>query len=76
MNTNGITHSIQALLPDIRARREEIERERRLPRNIAEALRQTRIFSLSVPRALGGEEAVPIDLMRHIETVAADTGGG
>lgn len=74
MTTNGITHSIQSLLPDIRARREEIERERRLPRHIAEALRGTRIFALSVPRTLGGEEAGPLDLMRHIETVAAADG--
>jgi alkylation response protein AidB-like acyl-CoA dehydrogenase len=73
MNTNGIS-SIEALLPAIRARRDEIEQNRRLPRDLVDALRQTRIFALSVPRVLGGDEAGPLDLMRAIETVSTADG--
>jgi alkylation response protein AidB-like acyl-CoA dehydrogenase len=62
------------LLPTIRARREETEHACQLPADLAGSLRETGIFSLSVPRALGGREASPTDLMDTIETVAAADG--
>jgi len=61
-------------LPDIRARREEIERARRMPRDLIDALRATRVFSLAVPRDMGGVEARPTDIMRALETVATADG--
>jgi alkylation response protein AidB-like acyl-CoA dehydrogenase len=74
MDRDGITASIRDLLPAIRARRQEIEQARRLPRDLVDDLRKTGIFSLSVPRAIGGQEAAPLDLMRAIETVATADG--
>jgi len=74
MDRDGITASIRDLLPAIRARRQEIEQARRLPRDLVDELRKTGIFSLSVPRAIGGQEAAPLDLMRAIETVATADG--
>jgi alkylation response protein AidB-like acyl-CoA dehydrogenase len=74
MDTNGTLTGIQNLLPVIRARRQEIEQARRLPRDLVEELRKTGMFSLGVPRAIGGEEARPVDLMRAIETVATADG--
>lgn len=74
MDTNGLLRAIQSLLPSIRARREEIEHARCMPRDLIEELRKTRMFSLSVPRAIGGEEALPLDLMRAIETLATADG--
>jgi len=74
MRKDGISASIRDLVPAIRARREEIEQGRRMPRDLVEALRKTGIFSLSVPRAIGGEEAGPADIMRAIETVATADG--
>lgn len=74
MHTNGISKSIQDLLPAIRARRQEIEQARRMPRDLIEELRKTGMFRLSVPRAIGGEEARPVDIMRAIETVATADG--
>ena len=74
MDVNAISQGIQKLLPTIRSRREEIERARRLPRDLVAELRRTGLFSLSVPRAIGGEEASPLDLMRAIETVATADG--
>ena len=74
MGRDGISASIRDLLPEIRARRQEIEQARRMPRDLVEQLRKTGIFSLSVPRAIGGQEAAPADLMRAIETVATADG--
>lgn len=74
MQTNGIATRVRELLPAIRARRAEIEEGRRLPRDLADALKQTRIFALSVPRVIGGEEASPLEFMRVIEAVSTADG--
>ena len=74
MEMNGILESVRTLLPGIRARRQEIEDACRLPADLAATLRKTRLWSLGVPRAIGGEEAPPTDLMHVIETVAAADG--
>lgn len=74
METNSIMKTIQNLLPAIRTRRQEIEQARCLPRDLVEELRKTKMFSLSVPRAFGGEEARPVDIMQAIERVATADG--
>jgi alkylation response protein AidB-like acyl-CoA dehydrogenase len=72
--TTSVSKSIQKLLPAIRKRRAEIEQARRLPRDLADELRNAGIFRLSVPRAIGGEEALPIEILKTIETIAAADG--
>jgi alkylation response protein AidB-like acyl-CoA dehydrogenase len=74
MNMDGISTSIRNILPAIRSRRQEIEQARRMPRDLIDELRKTGMFSLSVPRAIGGQEASPLDIMRAIETVATADG--
>jgi alkylation response protein AidB-like acyl-CoA dehydrogenase len=74
MQDNSVSTGIQKLLPSIRQRRAEIEQGRRLPRDLADELRSAGIFSLSVPRAIGGREASPVDILDAIETVAAADG--
>jgi indole-3-acetate monooxygenase len=74
METDVISRSIADLAPAIRARRDEIEEGRRMPRDLVDDLCETGIFSMSVPRAVGGKEAAPVDTMRAIETVAAADG--
>ncbi len=74
MRTNVLLQGLQDLLPAIRARREEIEQARRMPRDLIDDLGKTGIFSLSIPRAIGGQEAAPADILRAIETVAAADG--
>src|SRR5688500_11346812 len=73
-NQDGVVSRVEALLPAIRSRRDDIERNRQLPDDLAEALRQTEIFTLAVPRAIGGKETRPADIMRVIEKVAAADG--
>ena len=70
----GISSSMTDLLPTIRARRDEIERARSMPRDLMEEVSRLGIFSMGVPRALGGQEAVPLEMMRTIETIAAADG--
>ena len=74
MAADAILQDIQNLLPSIRTRRDDIEKGRRLPKDLVDKLKETRIFSLAVPRAIGGEEAPPTDLMRAIEMVASADG--
>jgi len=74
MAMEGVQQRLEALSPTIRERREEIERSRRLPRDLVDALRSTGLFRMPVPRAIGGDEAHPRDVLRAIETVAAADG--
>jgi indole-3-acetate monooxygenase len=69
-----VLEHVEGLLPAIRARREEIERARRMPRDLVDELAATGIFSMSVPRAVGGQESAPADILRTIETIAAADG--
>jgi alkylation response protein AidB-like acyl-CoA dehydrogenase len=70
----GVSASIQNLLPRIRKQRAEIEKARHLPRDLAEAMRATGLFRLAIPRAIGGDEAQPVELLNNIETIAAADG--
>jgi alkylation response protein AidB-like acyl-CoA dehydrogenase len=74
MDTADIAERIDRLKPEIAARRAEIERERRLPADLAASLRETGLYALGVPRDLGGVEAAPAELMRAIESVATADG--
>jgi indole-3-acetate monooxygenase len=72
--TRAVLTDVEALLPAIRARRQEIEQARRLPRDLIDALSGTGLFTLVVPKAIGGREAAPLDLMRTVEMVSAADG--
>jgi alkylation response protein AidB-like acyl-CoA dehydrogenase len=74
METFVVSSQLQALLPSIRTRRQEIEQARRMPRDLVDELRKTGMFSMGVPRALGGQEASPLEIMQAIETVATADG--
>jgi alkylation response protein AidB-like acyl-CoA dehydrogenase len=74
MTTTAFAPQIHALLPRIRERREEIERARQLPRDLVAELSATGVFRLGMPRALGGDEADAVDLLRAIETVSQADG--
>ena len=74
ITASTVTENVRDLLPTIRSRRQDIEQARRLPPDVAAALRDTGIFTLGVPRAIGGQEVSPIEMMRVIETVATADG--
>jgi alkylation response protein AidB-like acyl-CoA dehydrogenase len=69
-----VLERIDGVLPAIRARRAEIESGRRLPPDLVELLQNTGVFSMSVPRAVGGTEARLTEIMSAIERVASVDG--
>jgi alkylation response protein AidB-like acyl-CoA dehydrogenase len=64
----------RALAPMLGAMAEEIERRRKLPASVVEALRGAGLFHLTVPRELNGLEADPLTLVQVIEELAAADG--
>ncbi len=74
MTIHGYSEKLRALLPAVRARRDETESQRRLPRDIVDGLIDSGIFGLAVPRAFGGAELDPPDQLRVVETLSAADG--
>ena len=74
MDTTDVMKSIRNLLPAIRERRAEIEQARRIPGDLAKQLCKTKVFTLTVPRVMGGREASPVEILKVIETVATADG--
>jgi indole-3-acetate monooxygenase len=66
----GVLGSVRALLPEIEARAEEIERARAVPRDLAERLRAAGVFRRYVPRTHGGDEMWPDEGLTVIEELA------
>src|SRR5438445_3913446 len=63
-----------ALAPLVQASVEESERSRRLPIPVVEAMAQSGLFRLWIPRSLGGEEADPMTLVRVVEEISRADG--
>lgn len=63
-----------ALAPEIRRKRDDIEADRRLPPSLVEQLRAAQLFGLWLPSALGGPELHPIEFMRVVEALAQADG--
>lgn len=74
MSVADVRNRLSGLLPRVRTRRQEIESARRIPRDLADAVRNTGIFTLTVPRVVGGTEAPPADILDLIELIAAADG--
>ena len=69
-----LIEAARALLPEIEAAAVEIDRERRVPRRIIEAMTEAGLFRMTVPRSLGGWE-LPLHRFGEVcQTVAAADG--
>ncbi len=64
----------RAIGPIIRAAADEIERDRRLPAHIVDALHEAGLFRMTVPRDLGGLESDALTITRAVEELAAADG--
>ena len=66
----SILSAAVALMPMIQECREEIERGRRLPLPLVEALKQAGVFRMTMPRAWGGAEVDPVSQLRIVEALS------
>lgn len=60
----------EALLPEIEAHAEGIERDRRLPPALLDKLHEARLFRLLLPRSVDGFESDPMTFFHVVETIA------
>jgi alkylation response protein AidB-like acyl-CoA dehydrogenase len=69
--------AVRTLTPMIREACAEVDRTRRLPASVVDALRAAGVFRLLAPRALGGAETDPLSFLRVVEEVSyADGSAG
>lgn len=72
-----LMEAARRLHPLIREHAEAVERNRRLTPTVIEALREARLFQMAVPRAFGGREVTPMEMIACIEELArADASTG
>ena len=69
-----LTRAARALQPMIRAHREEIEREQRLPTPLVEQMRAAGFYRMVIPRSLGGSQVDPLTYLRVVELLAEGAG--
>src|SRR5215510_1237802 len=69
-DAESILSAATALAPVIQACREEIERERRLPLPLVDALKKAGVFRMTMPRDWGGAELDPLSQLRIIEALS------
>jgi indole-3-acetate monooxygenase len=62
------------LAPRAAALAEQIERARALPADLLSELNDAGLFALCLPRALGGREAQPVEMVRAVEELARGDG--
>ena len=69
-----VLHAAIGLAEQIRAASDEIERGRRIPSDIAAAMRDAGVFGMAMPRVWGGPELDPLTQFRVIEALAMADG--
>jgi alkylation response protein AidB-like acyl-CoA dehydrogenase len=70
----AVVERARALAPRIRAAAAQIDAERRLPPELADALADGELLRLFAPRSCGGVEAHPLTAMRAIEELSRADG--
>jgi len=63
----GVVAAVQALTPSIREACGDLDRVRRIPDSVVNALRELGVFRLLAPAELGGAESDPVTFLRVVE---------
>jgi len=74
VDAQPLVRAAAALRPLIRAHREEIEREQCLPKALVEQFHAAGLYSMVMPRDLGGLQADPLTYLRAVELLAEAAG--
>lgn len=69
-----LVEAARRLAPTLRARADQIERDRRVPLDVVGDMAEAGFFRMCVPRALGGGEADPATLFGVLETLGEADG--
>jgi alkylation response protein AidB-like acyl-CoA dehydrogenase len=69
-----LVQAAAAMRPVLRACRDEIEREQRLPTALVAQLRAAGFYRMVIPRALGGLQVDPLTYLRVVELLAEGAG--
>src|SRR5215475_10552079 len=64
----------RALVPQVRAAREDCERLRRVPTAMADALAEAGLLQMYLPRSMGGPELPPLVVFRAVEEISRADG--
>ena len=67
---DGLLEKIRSLAPLVERHRDALDRERRLPKPIFDAVVDADLLRLWVPKGLGGPELSPLDFMQVVEAVS------
>lgn len=70
-DADSILKAALALQPVIRGMRQRIDKERRLPSGLVEALKEAGVFRMTMPLDWGGAELDPLSQLRIIEALSA-----
>src|SRR5688572_10151428 len=70
-DADSILDAAVALQPLIRDSRPQIDKERRLPSSLVEALKEAGVFRMTMPLDWGGAELDPLSQLRIIEALSA-----
>ena len=75
--SNRTLEAVRELAPKIRAAADEIEKGRRLPRNIVREMQRAGVFRMAMPREWGGPELNLLSQLRVLEALSiADASAG
>ncbi len=63
-----------ALLDEVRKRRQEFEDQKYISQDIIESFKDVGVYRAMVPKALGGDERSPVEFLQMVEAMAAADG--
>jgi alkylation response protein AidB-like acyl-CoA dehydrogenase len=74
IDAQPVVQAAQALRPKLRAYKEAIERDQRLPDQLVGLMHDAGFYRMVIPRALGGLEVDPLTYQRVVEAMAQGLG--
>ena len=63
-----------ALMNDIRTRRQEFEDQKYISQDIVESFKSIGVYRAMVPKTLGGDERSPVEFLQMVEALSAADG--